>query len=240
MGALQYPQLVLGIAAIFLYVGAEVSIGSIMTGFVGLPETAGLSKADATVFVSLYWGGLMIGRFTGAVSMSRLARGPKRLLVVIVPFAVFAVVLSVFRLHGTDTGPLLYFLPFVALNAAGFLAGRAVAARTLSLFAVLAAALLVAGMAAHGLTAVFAVVAIGLFNSIMWSNIFTLAIRGLGKHTSQGASLLVMAILGGALVPPLQGLVADYHGIRLSFAVPLACYAYLAYYGFRARRYAGD
>jgi FHS family L-fucose permease-like MFS transporter len=106
------------------------------------------------------------------------------------------------------------------------------------LFALIAAAMLITALVTDGLTAMFAVIGIGLFNSIMWSNIFSLSIHGLGRHTSQGSSLLVMAILGGALIPPLQGYVADLKGVHQSFIIPLLCYAYLIFYGWKMSRLA--
>lgn len=238
-GALNFPQLKLGIAAIFMYVGAEVSIGSILTAFLGLPEIAGLTNAQATVYVSLYWGGLMIGRFTGAVSLSTMHRLLKSILIVTLPFLTFLFIAFIFFLKGEDISLLWMFLPLVALNAVGFIIGRSAPAGTLALFAMVAAALLIVGLLTSGRIAMFAIIGIGLFNSIMWSNIFSLAISGLGKYTSQGSSLLVMAILGGALIPPLQGVVADMNGVHFSFVVPVLCYLYLAFYGWRMMKQAG-
>lgn len=238
MGALHYPQLVLGVVAIFMYVGAEVSIGSIMTGFLALPEIAGLKPDEATIFISLYWGGLMIGRFTGSVSMSNLSSSKKTILTILIPFITFLFMLFVFHLKGTDISKLWMYLPLVFINVIGFFAGRSVPAKTLSVFALIAVAMLGIGLTSTGKTAMFAIIGIGLFNSIMWSNIFTLAISGLGKYTSQGSSLLVMAILGGALIPPLQGYIADIKGVHFSFIVPAFCYVYLAFYGWKVKQLA--
>ncbi|MEO5570036.1 MAG: sugar MFS transporter, partial [Bacteroidia bacterium] len=212
-GALRYPQLYLGVIAIFMYVGAEVSIGSILTSFLGLPEIAGLSKTDATIFVSLYWGGLMIGRFTGSVSLSNIPSSKKIILTILIPFITFLFMLVVFHLKGTDISKLWIYLPLIFINVIGFFIGRSVASTTLSIFALICVIMLLVGLSSTGKTAMFAIIGIGLFNSIMWSNIFTLAINGLGKYTSQGSSLLVMAILGGALIPPLQGYIADIKGV---------------------------
>ncbi|HKR03817.1 MAG TPA: sugar MFS transporter [Bacteroidia bacterium] len=236
MGALHYPQLVLGIIAIFMYVGAEVSIGSILTGFLGLPEIAGLSKSDATIFVSLYWGGLMIGRFTGSVSLSNIPATRKIILTILIPFITFLFMLLVFHLKGTDVSGLWIYLPLIFLNVIGFLIGRSIPSTTLSIFALICVIILLIGLISTGKTAMFAIIGIGLFNSIMWSNIFTLAINGLGKYTSQGSSLLVMAILGGALIPPLQGYIADVKGVQFSFIVPVLCYVYLVFYGWKMKK----
>ena len=235
MGALKHPQLVLGIIAIFMYVGAEVSIGSIMTSFIGLPEIAGLPPEEATLFISLYWGGLMIGRFAGSISLSNMAGYLKILLTLLLPIVTFLFMLTVFYFKGFDIFHLWIYLPFLFLNIAGFIAGKSMPAKTLFIFAAVAALLLVIGLLSSGKAALFSIVAIGLFNSIMWSNIFTLAISKLGNHTSQGSSLLVMAILGGALIPPLQGIVADLKGVHFSFIVPLLCYLYLIFYGWKVK-----
>ena len=111
--------------------------------------------------------------------------------------------------------------------------GRSVASRTLAYFAIVAFILILIALFTNGMVSMWCILAIGLFNSIMWSNIFTLAIDGLGKYTSQGSSLLVMMILGGALLPPLQGMIADKFGVHISFVVPLFSYIYLLFYGLR-------
>ncbi len=236
MGALKYPQLVLGVIAIFMYVGAEVSIGSILTSFLALPEIAGLKPGEATIFISLYWGGLMIGRFTGSVSLSNISTFQKTVLTIAIPFITFLFMLTVFHFKGTDVSKLWIYLPLVFLNVIGFFIGRSLPAKTLSIFALISTAMLIVGLTSTGKIAMFAIIGIGLFNSIMWSNIFTLAISGLGKYTSQGSSLLVMAILGGALIPPLQGYIADIKGVHFSFIVPVLCYVYLAFYGWKMKR----
>ena len=237
MGALKYPQLVLGVIAIFMYVGAEVSIGSIMTSFLALPEIAGLKPDEATIFISLYWGGLMIGRFTGSVSLSNISSGKKIMLTIFIPFITFLFMMLVFHLKGADISKLWIYLPLIFLNVIGFFIGRSVASNTLSVFALISVVMLIIGLTSTGKTAMFAIIGIGLFNSIMWSNIFTLAISGLGKYTSQGSSLLVMAILGGALIPPLQGYIADIRDVHFSFIVPVICYLYLVFYGWRVRKF---
>ena len=127
----------------------------------------------------------------------------------------------------------LPFLLLILINFLAFIIGRSIPNRTLMIFAFVALMLLVVGIIFDGKVALWAIVGIGLFNSIMWSNIFTLAIRGLGKHTSQGSSLLVMMILGGALLPLLQGNFADHFGVHFSFIIPVACYLYIAYYGWK-------
>ncbi len=227
-GALHYRHLVLGIVAIFLYVGAEVSIGSMMISFIGLKEIAGLKPAEASVFVAFYWGGLMIGRFIGAISLSKMRNERKQLLMWIIPLLVF---LFIWYQKGLTVSAV--YTSFILLSIIGFYLGKFLPARTLFVFSVIIDILIVTALLSSGAGAMWCIIAVGLFNSIMWSNIFTLAIDGLGANTSQGSSLLVMAILGGALLPVLQGFAADNLGVHTSFIVPFFAYIYLAYYGLK-------
>lgn len=225
-GALRHRHTLLGMIAIFLYVGAEVSIGSIMISYIGLADVAGLAPAEASKYVSFYWGGLMIGRFLGAISLSDIRPTRKYLGMAGIPILAFAVIFSLEGwAHAAAYGV------FLLLNAAMFALGRSRPARTLFVFALAAAALLGIALASNGGAAMWTVIGIGLFNSIMWSNIFTLAIEGLGKDTSQASSLLVMAIVGGAVIPVIQGAAADAWGVHASFLVPVFAYVYIAYYG---------
>lgn len=175
-----YKHLVLGAIGIFVYVGAEVSIGSFLVNYLGQPDIAGLKEEDAGKMVSLYWGGAMVGRFLGAY-IQRLIK------------------------PGT-------VLAFNALAAAG---------------------LVVITMLTSGPVAMWSVLAVGLFNSIMFPTIFTLAIEGLGKHTGQGSGILCMAIVGGAILPVIQGVFADNIGIHHAFILPVLCYVFIAYYGLK-------
>jgi FHS family L-fucose permease-like MFS transporter len=234
-GALKFPHLSLGILAIFMYVGGEVAIGSMLTNFAGLKEIANLVPAKASVFVALYWGGAMIGRFTGSAALSDLSARTKTWLVFIIPAVVFPLLVLVFYLRGFDVSGILYYAPFLLLLAFGFLISNFSPARTLVLFSLINILLLITALSTTGMVALFALVAAGLFNSIMWSNIFTLAICNLGKYTSQGSSLLVMGILGGAVVPWIEGYAADHIGVHYSFIVPLLCFIYLVFYGWRVR-----
>lgn len=234
--ALGFPHVRFGMLAIFCYVGAEVAVGSLLISYLGLPEIAGLSEEQASVYVALYWGGLMIGRFMGAVSLgSSLQPLPKALLMAGVALAVFPLI--GFAIHTKDNtfgaAQLSPFILLIGLNYVTFLLGRGLPARTLMLFALGCIALLLVSVGTSGSVALWSVIGVGLFNSIMWSNIFSLAITGLGAAKSQASSLLVMMILGGALLPPLQGLAADEFGIQASFFIPVLAYLYLAWYGFR-------
>jgi FHS family L-fucose permease-like MFS transporter len=182
---LGHPHLRWGVLAIFVYVGAEVSIGSFMINYITEPSIGGLDRDAATEHLAYYWGGAMVGRFIGAALLRRYD-----------------------------------------------------ARRLLALAAVVAIGLLVATMSLRGPLAMWSVLAIGLFNSVMFPTIFTIAIERLGPMTSKASSLLVMAIVGGAIVPWLQGALADRTGLQPSFAIPLLCYAYIVWYGWRGSRLA--
>ena len=229
LGALKFPQLKLGIFAIFVYVGAEVSIGSFLINFLGQENIMNIPESVSKNYLALYWGGAMIGRFLGAISLHpTLAVARKGLYMVGIAVAVFLLIFAIVDLSLTQIST---FILFIAINLAAFFVGKSAPARTLSIFAVVNILLLLMAIFLEGSYAMWALVGVGLFNSIMWSNIFTLSITGLGRYTSQGSSLLVMAILGGALVPLIQGAIADSVGLQWSFFVPLICYCYIVFYG---------
>ncbi len=229
--ALRHPHLVLGMLAIFMYVGGEVSVGSSMISFLGQPSVAGLSEMEASHYVSLFWGGMLIGRFMGAIELSELAAGAKQIALAAVP-VVALVMLAALR----PWGEAVLYAPFLALCWLGFLVGRGNAARTLMIFSLAVTALLAVAIGAGGKLAMWCLIGAGLFTSIGWSNTFALAIDGLGIYKSQASSLLVMAIVGGALLPPLQGWLADRITLQDSFVVPLVAYAYVAFYGAKGCR----
>ncbi len=248
-GALGYPQLRLGMAAIFLYVGAEVAIGSYLVNFIADPAITGWQEADASVYLAYYWGGAMIGRLCGAVALNR---GPspfsKAVAMVLIAGALVGLVYLMTGLR-FDEGRLSLKLaslesiaPFpclVAFCLFVFALGRGCPAKTLIYFSGCLVALLVTAATAGGSVAMWAALGAGLFNSIMWSNIFTLSIDGLNEQTPQGSSLLVMMIVGGAIFPLFMGAVADYAGVRLAFLAPIVSYIYIAFFGvWNARRLA--
>jgi FHS family L-fucose permease-like MFS transporter len=251
-GALAYPHVVLGIIGIFMYVGGEVSVGSAIINFLGRREVAGLTEIEASQFVSLYWGGLLIGRFMAAVDLSEMGKIRKQALLVIIPLLAFlflwiaqsaplnamressnAQIFTLWQEGIQHNWPVFRtYLPFIGLCWLLFFFGKSQAGRTLMIFMLTVAALLLTAILTGGKVAMWCVVAVGLFTSVGWSNTFSLAIEGVGPLKSQASSLLVMAILGGALLPPLQGLVADMtHNLQLSFIVPLIAYSYVAFYG---------
>jgi FHS family L-fucose permease-like MFS transporter len=214
-----------------MYVGGEVSVGSAIINFLHQPSIAGLSAVDASKYVSIYWAGLLIGRFMGAVELSDMKPANKRLFLAAIPLAALAILLAV-----KGWGTVRYYTPLVVLCWLLFQFGKSLAGRTLMLFASAVVALLAMAVFCKGTLAMWCVLGVGLFTSIGWSNTFSLAIEGVGIYKSQASSLLVMAILGGALLPPLQGFVADHAGLGLSFIIPLVAYAYVAFYGWLRSR----
>ncbi|MDX9696051.1 MAG: sugar MFS transporter [Bacteroidales bacterium] len=234
-GALKHSHLVLGGIAIFMYVGAEVSIGSSFINYAG--ELLGYPEMEAKNFLAFYWGGAMIGRFLGAISLSEIQKLKKYLLMAFTSILTFFFIYGIIYFESGFTfefSRITPFLIFLVLNYIGFMIGKSLPGRTLSIFAFIVIGLLVTTLVSNGLLAFWTIIGIGLFNSIMWSNIFTLAITDLGKDTAQGSSLLVMMILGGAIIPGLQGAVADsLNGYHLSFFIPIICYVYLMYYGWK-------
>jgi FHS family L-fucose permease-like MFS transporter len=249
-GALKFPHVVLGVIAIFMYVGGEVAVGSAIINFLGQPTVAGLSEVAASKYVAIYWGGLMIGRFMAAVDLSEMKMARKQTLLIVIPLLAYLLLwiaksapLDALH-HGGDVFGLWLtafvenwsvfkvYLPFIGLCWLLFQFGKGLAARTLTIFMLTVVALLLTAILIGGPVAMWCVVAVGLFTSIGWSNTFSLALEGTGVLKSQVSSLLVMAILGGAILPPLQGLVADVtKNLPLSFIVPLIAYAYVAFYG---------
>ena len=178
-----YRHLMLGAVGIFMYVGAEVSIGSFLVNFMSRPEIGGLTESVAGQYLSLYWGGAMVGRFIGSVVLRKMKPGN------VLAFNATVVVL-----------------------------------------------LLLVAMLSGGRTAMWSVIAIGLFNSIMFPTIFALAVDGLGPRTGEGSGVLCMAIVGGAIIPVIQGYFADHTGLLVSFAVPALCYLYIVHYGLAGYR----
>lgn len=177
---LRLPHVRYGVIAIFLYVGAEVSIGSFMINYLSLPSIGNLSEREAAHYVSLYWGGAMLGRFAGVFLMRRF--DPRRVL---------------------------------------------------ACAAAIAALLVLTTMLTESRVALFSIIAVGLFNSIMFPTIFTLGIERLGALTDKAASLLIMAIVGGAIVPLLEGVLADRVGVQHAFVLPFVCYLFVVFYGLR-------
>ncbi len=226
--ALKYPHVVLGVIAIFMYVGGEVSVGSSIINFLGQKSVAGLTAVEASKYVALFWGGMLVGRFMGAVELSEMKSKNKQLLLAGIPIAAF-VILGAWR--GWDI--VQHYLPLLILCWLLFQFGKANAGRTLMIFSATIVLLLATAIIAGGKVAMWCVVGVGLFTSIGWSNTFSLALEGTGIYKSQVSSLLVMAILGGAILPPIQGHIADLGGLQISYLVPLIAYSYVGFYGWK-------
>ena len=235
-GAMQYPQLILGMVAIFTYVGVEVSIQSNMGALLKLPEFGGYDESLIKPFISLYWGSMMIGRWTGAISAFNLSKGIKRTLTIIVPFIAFGIILAFNHFTGTAVSQFYVYGISVAILVVGFLYSQEKPVKTLVTFSVLGVIAMVIGLFSTGNIAIFAFISGGLCCSIMWPCIFTLSITGLGKYTSQGSSFLIMMILGGAIIPPVQGILADSSGIHFSYIVAVICFAYLIYFAWKVSK----
>jgi MFS transporter, FHS family, L-fucose permease len=246
IGALKYPHVVLGVLAILMYVGGEVSVGSAIINFLGQPDVAHMTALDASKYVSLFWGGMLIGRFMGAVELSEMQKAKKQMLLIAIPilgFLLFWVLRSWDSDHSrfdfiAGWGIVKNYLPMLAFCWLLFQFGKAMAGRTLFIFSATIVALLIVAVIMGGKLAMWCVVGIGLFTSIGWPNIFSLALDKMGVLKGQVSSLLVMAVVGGALLPPLQGKIADIlikggnaKGLQLSFIVPMIAYAYVAFYG---------
>jgi FHS family L-fucose permease-like MFS transporter len=176
----RHRHVVLGAVGIFVYVGAEVAIGSFLVNYFNQPDTGGLTVQAAAKLVSFYWGGAMIGRFIGSALLQRLNPG-----------------------------------------------------KTLGVAAIVACLLVAISILTTGHVAMWTILAVGLFNSIMFPSIFTLGIAEMGPLTGEASGLLVTAIVGGAILPLLEGALADRIGIHHAFIIPAVCYIYIAYYGFK-------
>jgi FHS family L-fucose permease-like MFS transporter len=186
-GAWEFRHLRLGALAIFTYVGAEVAIGSLLINYLGQPSMGGLSHASAARYVSLYWGGAMVGRFIGFVALRRV--------------------------------PQAKALTFVSLLAVVFIA---------------------TAIFGHGPLALWTLVSCGLFNSVMWPCLFPMSLEGLGEYTSQASGILVTMVVGGAVIPEIQGFIADHFGYQPSFGIVLACYLYILFFALRGHRPANN
>ena len=233
-GAMKYPQLVLGMLAIFIYVGVEVAIQSNLFALLNQPEFGNIPREKLSPYISMYWGSLMIGRWAGAITVFKPKGIVRILLYIVVPYVAFGVVMGTNLLVGNDFSPLYAYAGVVAFQIIGFFLGREKPRLTLLVFGILGVAAMLIGLFTSGTVATYAFLSGGLFCSIMWPCIFSLATNGLGKYTSQGSAFLIMMILGGAIIPPMQGGIADIKsiGIHSSYWVAVVCFGYLAFYAF--------
>ena len=232
-GAMKYPQLVLGMLALFAYVGVEVTIGSNLGELLITPDFGSIEGPSLAPYMSMYWGSLMIGRWAGAISVFNPSSQMKKILLIVVPYVTFGVVLTANAISGQDVTPLYAYAFVILFQVAGFFLGKDQPSRTLMIFGLMGMTAMLIGLFTTGTIAIFAFMSGGLFLSIMWPSIFSLAIAGLGKYTSQGSAFLVMMILGGGIIPPLQGKLADIIGIHTSYFIPVLCFAFIAFYGWK-------
>lgn len=231
-----YPQVLLGMIAIFVYVGVEVSIQSNLGSLLKRPDFAGLKDSEISPFISLYWGSLMIGRWTGSIGAFNLSKSINRILTIVVPFVALSLVLYMNHLSGADSSRFFSYAICVAILIAAFFAGQQKPALTLTIFGALGTAAMLIGLCTTGPLSIYAFLSGGLFCSIMWPCIFSLATAGLGKYTSQASGFLIMMILGGAFIPPMQGLLADKTDIHSSYIIPVTCFAFLTWYAVRVKQ----
>ena len=237
-GAMKYPQLVLGMLAIFIYVGVEVTIGSNLGELLksDVLELGILTEKEITPYISMYWGGLMIGRWTGAIAVFNNSKIFEKLLYILIPYFAFGIILYANKLSGFNVKSLLPFIICISIQVTAFFKVKDNPQKTLKIFSILGAIAMIFGVFFSGRIALFSFLSGGLCCSIMWPCIFTLSIKGLGKYTSQGSSFLIMMILGGAIIPPLQGKIADLIGIQNSYLITIFCFIYLIYFSVKMKR----
>jgi len=229
--ALQYPQLIMGMIAIFLYVGVEVSTAANLPAY--MESKLGFAIGDIAPYVSLYWASLMIGRWTGAVEAFTDNMTTQKVLRFLAPYLAFGVFLFVNAIAKHDLTPFYIYGLIILVLIGADMASKGNPARMLLIFSVLGIVALFTGMATTGMVSVYAFTSVGLFCSTLWPCIFTLAVSGLGKNTSQGSSFLIMMIMGGGIIAWLQGEVAGSIGIQNSYIVGVLCFAYLAFYAWK-------
>ncbi len=234
-GAMQYPQLILGMLAIFTYVGVEVAIQSNLGELLKHPYFGAFQSGEIAPFISMYWGSLMIGRWTGSISLFSVSKSVRTVLMILVPVLAFGVVLFFNTVVGHDMSNLYLYIICLVFLIVGSIIGADKPAKSLLVFSLLGAMAMLVGLATSGTISIYAFLCGGLFCSIMWPCIFSLSIAGLGKYTSQGSAFLIMMILGGGIIPPLQGKLADIIGIHRSYWIPVLCFVYLAFFAIKVR-----
>ena len=236
-GAMKYPQLVLGMLALFVYVGAEVSIGSNLGELLKQADFGSIPSSKIAPYISMYWGSMMIGRWTGAISAFEFKSQTNKILTVIVPLVAFGIVIAVNSIAQYDMSPLYMYIVCVFIQIGAFFISQDKPAKTLLVFSLIGLISMLIGVFTKGDIAIYAFLTGGIACSIMWPCIFALSIAGIGKYTTQGAAFLIMMILGGGIIPPIQGKLSDFlqsshldtpgYGIHNSFWVPVFCFAYI-------------
>lgn len=232
--ALAYPQLVLGMIAIFVYVGVEVSTASNLPAY--MEKELHFDIKDIAPYISLYWASLMIGRWTGAVEAFTEDMTLQKILRFIAPYLAFCVFLGANAIAKHDLSAFYIYAAVILVLIVADFASKGNPARMLLIFSTLGIIALCIGMFSSGMISVYAFTSVGLFCSTLWPCIFTLAVSGLGKNTSQGSSFLIMMIMGGGIISLLQGYVSEHIGIQYSYVVGVMCFAYLAFYAISASK----
>jgi FHS family L-fucose permease-like MFS transporter len=244
-GAMKYPQLILGMLAIFIYVGVEVAIGSNLSELLKQPQFGGFEAKDSAPYVSMYWGSLMIGRWAGAINVFKPEKTLKNILLLVVPLVAFGFVILINTIAQNDMAALYWYFVCVLVLVAAFYITQDKPALTLLVFSLLAMAAMLIGIFTEGQIATYAFLSGGLFCSVMWPCIFSLSTAGLGKYTTQGSGFLIMMILGGGIIPPIQGKLADLvqsgntvsgFGIHTSYWITVLCFGYLALFAYVVKR----
>lgn len=246
-GAMAYPQLVLGMIAIFIYVGVEVTVDNNFGALLKRTEFGGYDEKHNSHLVALYWGSLMIGRWTGAISVFNFSKQTKKLLTVVIPFVAFGIIVLVNWLKGSPIADYKYYPLYILFLIGANLYAQERPIKLLLSVSLLGAMFILISLLTTGMTANYFIIATGLCCSVMWPCIFALGIAGLGKYTSQGSAFLITMILGGAIIPPTQGAIIDLDKgtevndittgpyTHLSYIVPLLCFAYLAWHTIKTR-----
>lgn len=243
-GAMKYPQLVLGMLAIFVYVGVEVAIGSNLSELLKQPQFGGFEASEAAPYVSMYWGSLMIGRWAGAINVFKPEKTLKNILLLVIPLVAFGVVITINTIAQSDMSPLYWYVICVLVLVLAFYFTNDKPAKTLLVFSLLGSLAMLIGILTEGKIATYAFLSGGLFCSVLWPCIFSLATAGLGKYTTQGSGFLIMMILGGGIIPPIQGKLADLlqsgssqvgFGIHTSYWITVVCFLYLAVFAYSVK-----
>lgn len=231
-----YPQLWMGMIAIFVYVGVEVATASNLPDY--MKQHIGIKTEDAAPYISLFWASLMIGRWASSVDAFEMSKTMKMLMRFVIPYAAFGVFLLANFIAGHNLKPFYpYSFVIIIMIGADFLS-KGNPARQLLIYSTCGIIALLIGMLTQGLVSVYAFISVGLFCSTLWPCIFTLAIAGLGKKTNQGSSYLIMMIMGGGFISLFQGWLAgpEIIGINLSYFVGVFCFAYLGFYGYKSKQ----
>ena len=233
--AIKYPQLVMGMIGIFVYVGVEVATASNLPEY--LLQHGDISTDKVAPFISLYWASLMMGRWTNSVDAFDVSAGTKKILNFVMPYLAFGIFLLVNVIAQHDISSFYVYAFVIVAMIIGDILSKGSPARMLLIFSLMGIAALVIGMLTTGMLSAFAFISVGLFCSTLWPCIYTLSIAGLGNQTNQGSSFLIMMIMGGGVIATLQGWLASDRllGIQYSYIVGVVCFAYLAFFAIRGK-----